>query len=436
MERKMIVNEPNGIGFALGGLAGNNAHGAGFLQAALDTRVTPEMISCTSGQLLWVWHYLRLLHNDNTVSGDGTLERRFQDELDKLSPLALIFDALSTPWQPAEDVVRRGAHLSRGWPFARDFTWWWLTLFGKKDRYQPSFQSMSLDIVRNAGRSTNDLLQKMLKGKLGNAFLVEFLANIAPNRVLKPDFRQEFFDDVSATFNRSEIGIVFNSYQPGSCEGTPGPVEYIHINEVAREKLGREYGTPASYRAHTKYARITPAAVRSALWLYMYGFDEADKRLDGAYYRQMILSELCAPTIDRIFAVRPLNAEWKGPLPTSFPAGKDLETEVSFNGSYIGERDKIDLMNKVGSEMRGILEQLTNTGVPVPDQLRDTLDKYHQIDVIDVDIETQRGYFDYLFEDMDTFRRGKALGRKHLTDATVAISRARQLDLELEQSLP
>jgi len=33
----MIVTEPNGIGFALGGLAGNNAHGAGFLQAALDT---------------------------------------------------------------------------------------------------------------------------------------------------------------------------------------------------------------------------------------------------------------------------------------------------------------------------------------------------------------------------------------------------------------
>ena len=60
MQREMMVTQPNGIGFALGGLAGNNAHGAGFLQAALDTRVTPEMISCTSGQLLWVWYYLRL----------------------------------------------------------------------------------------------------------------------------------------------------------------------------------------------------------------------------------------------------------------------------------------------------------------------------------------------------------------------------------------
>ena len=92
-------------------------------------------------------------------------------------------------------------------------------------------------------------------------------------------------------------------------------------------------------------------------------------------------------------------------------------------------------MNKVGAEMRAILEQLTKTGVDVPDQLRDTLDKYHQIDVIDVEIQTQRGYFDYVFEDMDTFRRGKALGRMHLSEATLAISRARQLDAELDEHL-
>jgi len=47
------------VGFALGGLAGNNAHGAGFLQAALDAGVEPQMISCTSGQIRWVFEYLR-----------------------------------------------------------------------------------------------------------------------------------------------------------------------------------------------------------------------------------------------------------------------------------------------------------------------------------------------------------------------------------------
>ena len=231
----MIVTEPNGIGFALGGLAGNNAHGAGFLQAALDTRVTPEMISCTSGQLLWVWYYLRLLDNDNTVSGDGTLERRFQDELDKLSPLALIFDAVPTPWPPTEEFVRRAADLSRDWPFARDFTWWWLTLFGKKDRYQPCFQSMSLDILRNAQQSTNDLLQKMLTGKLGDAFLVEFLANIAPNRVLKPDFRQEFFDKISDTFNSSEHRNRLQQLPAGIPRGHPG-ARRVHPHQRSRAR--------------------------------------------------------------------------------------------------------------------------------------------------------------------------------------------------------
>ena len=39
------------VAFAMGGLAGNNAHGAGFLQAALERRIQPKMISCTSGQI-------------------------------------------------------------------------------------------------------------------------------------------------------------------------------------------------------------------------------------------------------------------------------------------------------------------------------------------------------------------------------------------------
>jgi hypothetical protein len=47
------------IGFALGGLAGNNAHGAGFLEAALKNNLKPVAISCTSGQIHWVYEYLR-----------------------------------------------------------------------------------------------------------------------------------------------------------------------------------------------------------------------------------------------------------------------------------------------------------------------------------------------------------------------------------------
>ena len=38
--------------FALAGLGGFNAHGAGFLQAARDNRYQPDLVTVTSGQIL------------------------------------------------------------------------------------------------------------------------------------------------------------------------------------------------------------------------------------------------------------------------------------------------------------------------------------------------------------------------------------------------
>lgn len=49
-----------GIAFALTGLGGSNAFGAGFLQAALDCEVTPKIITCTSGMIVWIQRYPRL----------------------------------------------------------------------------------------------------------------------------------------------------------------------------------------------------------------------------------------------------------------------------------------------------------------------------------------------------------------------------------------
>ena len=46
------------IAFALGGLGGFNAHGVGFLKAALDKGIEPQLISCSSGQIYWTWRYL------------------------------------------------------------------------------------------------------------------------------------------------------------------------------------------------------------------------------------------------------------------------------------------------------------------------------------------------------------------------------------------
>src|SRR5690349_10834048 len=44
--------------FAGGGLAGNNAQGKGFLAAALDAKMTPAVLTCTSGQIYWTYLYL------------------------------------------------------------------------------------------------------------------------------------------------------------------------------------------------------------------------------------------------------------------------------------------------------------------------------------------------------------------------------------------
>lgn len=408
----MAIGE--GVAFALGGLAGNNGHGAGFLQAALETGVRPEMISCTSGQLLWVWHYLQLLDSGGGSAKTDSLQARFADKLNELGPSRLMLEACLPGLVPPSAFLDWTSELSQRWPFARDFAWWSLAYFGKQKRYLPAYESLPLDLLRNWQQSIEELTGQIKDGGLHRVFLLEFVANLFPNRVLKPDFDAEFFSAISDAFNQESfggkpIGIVFNSYDP-----TTG-YEYLHINEVARRQLGRTYGDPSSYRRRTRYAKIDPDAVRNALWLYMYGFSGAHKRLDGAYYRDVILSELCAPAVRLIYAVRPLNREWIGPLPGTYAGGKDLETEVGFNGTYVGERDKIDLMNKVGAELSAIRAHLEQAGVKVPPAIGRTLSKYREIKVIEVEPDTQRGYFDYVFEDKALFNNARAKGHEHLS---------------------
>jgi hypothetical protein len=79
----------------LGGLAGNNAHGAGFLQAALDRGVKPAMIFCTSGQIFWVSKFLEHMNQPER------LEMDFDEKLAELKPLRLWCDSV------AENTWRR-----------------------------------------------------------------------------------------------------------------------------------------------------------------------------------------------------------------------------------------------------------------------------------------------------------------------------------------
>lgn len=49
------------LAFALAGLDGFNAHGAGFLQAARDNEIEPDLVTATSGQIVVLAAYLPMV---------------------------------------------------------------------------------------------------------------------------------------------------------------------------------------------------------------------------------------------------------------------------------------------------------------------------------------------------------------------------------------
>jgi hypothetical protein len=347
------------IAFALGGLAGNNAHGAGFLQAALEAEIDSDMISCTSGQIYWVWRYLRQRDGHET---EGDLKTILAQEI----------------------AGAQRFHI-------KDLDLTALALLGKQDVFKPAYTEYLADAIRNAAAALGHVVRER-----GNVFFLREFLQLFPCRLLVPEFPPEFFAGISDAFNRSEIGIVFNSYNPSDGR------EYVHMNEAARIKLStngsapycrdgsrasgaRRYtkGERDSYRDRTTYQDITPEAVREGLWIYQYGFDgKEDDFVDGAYFREIILSELTYAAT--IYVARPIHFHWTGHLPSSYPEMEDLKTKVAFNGSYSGERYQILLINKLLKD--GVLPE-----------------KYHPIKLVEIEMEKPRGFFDYVFEDLAVF---------------------------------
>jgi hypothetical protein len=338
--------------FALGGLAGNNAYGAGFLQAALEYQVRPTFLSCSSGQLLWVYRYLLAGHPE----AESLREALAED-----------IAGLEAFHQSDADLV----HLAvRGKPGVFRLASYEIAL----DTYK-NMLSAFVEMAHNWGRTF---------------FFKEFLGTL-PARTLVPLFEDRFFSDISNVFNASDIAILFNSYDPRQ------GMEYVHMNASARERLGLAPGDKKSYRSRTIYRDITPQYVRDALWLYQYGFSEGFTAIDGAYYRQIILSELS--DAKKLYVARPVNKKWLGELPVSMLALEDMKTEITFNGTYHAERDRILLVNKWVKE--GMLDR----------------QKYHEIELYELEIETQESFFDYIFEKMETFLAARDQAARAFTGA-------------------
>ncbi len=337
------------VAFAMGGLAGNNAHGAGFLQAALDRGVDPLMISCTSGQILWVSRYLKVASGQAEMDLKGML----REDVRAVNPTGNVNVALAN-----------------------------LAVFGKPGVFVPARVEYLCDLMENASDTWRHLWTSAPNLPLAQEWLELF-----PCRYLVPDFPPAFFQEIAEVFRSSAIGIAFNSYNPSTGE------EHVYLNDRARELLharsrgrGHKYdpGCRSDYRDRTTYQDIDAAAVRDGLWLYQYGFDSRENRfVDGAYFRGLILSELAVA--GRIFCVRPINHRWQGDLPRNVPGLEDLKTEIGFDGSYCGERYQIQLVNKL-------------LGAKAVDA-----DRYHPIDLQEIEIRQPRGFFDYLFESEQVF---------------------------------
>ncbi|MGH8503186.1 MAG: hypothetical protein ACREVE_12080 [Gammaproteobacteria bacterium] len=350
--------------FALGGLAGNNAHGAGFLQAALDCGTCPELISCTSGQILWVYRYLEA--NPGNSSEPDMLREHLERDVNEFE---------KTPW--------------------RDLNLMTANMFGKASIFRPARHEYFLDLAKN----TMNAVERAIKEWPKLFVMREFMSGL-PARTLVPLFPKEFFEDISDAFNRSDIGIMFNSYDP--VQG----MEIVHLNPRAQELLDRNPGDRSRHRSRTLYKRITPEYVRNGLWLYQYGFEDC-AILDGAFFRQIILWEL--KQAEDIYVIRPIKYKWIGALPTSYIDMEDMKTEIAFNGAYQGERDKLLLMQH--------LRERVEESIADPDIKKKILnDPYiNEATLHEIEIETQESFYDYVFEDVRVFERARELGRMALT---------------------
>jgi hypothetical protein len=351
------------IAFALGGLAGNNSHGAGFLYAMLTEKIKPIkpcIISCTSGQIRWAYNYIKSKGN-----ADHFLEI-YKNDLKQSRVTG----------EPNLDLLK-------------------LMIFGFPGVFRPAYESWGTDIFTNGFEAMIDNFKKLYKEE--HPILLDNLLSLTTSRTAISLLDDEKLDDISSTFTNSDIGIAFNSYDP--IQG----IEHVYLNDSADnqlQKLKVPNDSKNKFKKYRVYKKIEPSAVRDALWLYMYGFRSKEKnQIDGAFFRDVMLSELVVADI--IFSARPINHKWKGKLPNTYQANEDMKTEISFNGCYSAERDQVYLINKLLDD--NLINKDTQKG-----------SQYHHIELVEVEIQKQRGFFEYALESQDVFDDAVQLTRDNI----------------------
>jgi len=282
------------LAFALAGLGGFNAHGAGFLAAARDNDVVPDLITATSGQIAVLAAYL---------NGESDLKTHLVDPKIESNPFAQIN----------------------------------ILLFGYPDVFAPAWTE-----------AVKRLVQPPWIG-----FNFDFYADrLLPAQVYKPTRSAQTIAALCDTFNQHTIGVIFNSYDPVTGEGA------LYGNDAARALMNPKTHldvptdqTSADMRFDKPAGEekpilpITSEAIEAALWLTLYGFEGYPKDgMDGAYHRSCILSELHG--FDRVYVCRPLANGWcRNQLPKSYFDVQDWNTEMWFSVGYKAESDAMKRIN-------------------------------------------------------------------------------------------
>lgn len=332
------------VAFALGGLGGSNSHGVGFLAAAQEAEVEPELISCTSGQIHWVAHYLE----------KRNLKKLLTEQIEQMPRLKPPFTEFS------------------GLPLA---------IKGMPGVFKPAYLQHMMETWFQPPTTKEELLKRLF-----------------PARTMIPTRDPKFFKEISDTFNETPIAIFFNSVNPET------GVEYVHVNAPARAFMANRYdmlgdelvaqriangGTDVTFKTR-ELRPITPEYVEAALWLLQYGFVKkfnGEYLFDGAYRRQLIVRELIGA--ETIFVVRPQSYKWQGDLPSTYFEMEDFKIEMLFNGSYGGETSSIRLLNYLHKQ-RVIREE-----------------HYKPVELIEIEISVNRGFFDYFFESLDIYEKSR-----------------------------
>jgi hypothetical protein len=322
---------------ALGGLAGNNAHGAGFLEALRRSGKKPQMVTCTSGQILHVAKWLQGVD----------IQEFFEESMQQTQPFG--------SWLDANLIYKQ--------------------LSADSQVIRPSTSEFPFDVMATLGRSW---IRAWSDPKNFSFFREAF--NVMPARSLIPAFPPDFYSGIADALNGTEIGIVFNAYNfEEGCET-------VYMNEAALKLTGKSIG-PHQAKSWIDYQPITAATAEQALYLYQYGFKNSTQTVDGAYVRDVVLSEIPSENneIDRIAAIRPQPDNWLGGPPLSNVDLQSLQTQVAFNATYIGERERIRLMNRLAERFKD-----------------DTQPR--QIAILELPLAEARTWWDYVVESEQIFR--------------------------------